>query len=179
MRPVRLWTFCTFVTDSSCFTCGIVQSGDAPASGVSTSGFRLISSKRFLARDRLPERGTGRPGAVSSCRANCLDAVTSSSPFPTVTPFIAGPLDPWPLTTAGSEKRPPTIAVTTRCRSRRRLLRSSCRPQAAEVQAPSPPHRVGRTFRRGLIAWPSSPRQTGTRTTWDFHRSVLSALVSR
>ena len=28
MRPVRLWTFCTFVIDSSCFTCGIVQSGD-------------------------------------------------------------------------------------------------------------------------------------------------------
>ncbi len=40
------------------------------------------------------------------------------------------------------------------CLSRQQLLRSSCHPQAVEAQAPSPLHRIDRTFRPRLIAWP-------------------------
>ena len=100
---------------------------------------------------------------------NYLDAVASSSPFPTEAPFAARCRD-----VSALAERPLDM----------RLLRSRCFPQAAPTQASVPLRRVSFAFRRGLIARPyriadirrTSRRLATTRTTW---ASSSVSVVSR
>jgi hypothetical protein len=101
-----------------------------------------------------------------SCRANCLAAVVSSPPFPTVTPFIAGSLDRKVVIDLSAFARgdySEVAAVPKRQRLRRlhRSLASAAR------------------FVRDLSLGLFQPGSAGLKTKWDSHRSVLSTLVSR